>query len=453
MYLDQLSPPDPVPIGHYLDLALFAEGQAFALPRVRAMLTGDADRYSDLCGRTVGLVMPLLDWRGRDLPFCITACHGDEVVAAAWAGTITSRVTGAVGCNVSFGVRPAFAGRGLATILSAIAYQQCTTMEPMVEFVNVQTEAGNDGAQAVADRLGLARAPAFDRKTSGAASRLYVTYRAPEHAVATRCAEILSAATIDVHQAFHRARATQSLKRVQPRFPLHRSIAALLPLPKGSTMSHPQAPATDAVVPAASTTSKARTDNEVLRNALTGPHGLLPGIALVEEQLAVAHRARSADVPFPLTPVEAQLHHKAASSAYTHSLEMVSGDFLRDLYNKLAPIPASTEADGQVEAALVAQNAALVDALFGKYGVTSGATVIEKCLAKASRADHGDAPFPLDHAQAAIWHRAQQTAYLYVLEMLCTDSLKRLESQFPLPSGPVDPDAVVDDEPAPAPAM
>lgn len=453
MYLDQLLPPDPVRIGQYRDLTLFAEGQGFALPRVRAMLSGDADRYSDLCGRTVGLVMPLLDWRGRDLPFCITACDGDEVVAAAWAGTVTSRETSAVGCNVSFGVRPDFAGQGLATILSAIAYHQCAARELMLEFVNVQTEAGNDGAQAVADRLLLARAPSFDRKTAGATPRLYVTYRSPEHVVAARCADILAAAGIDVHQAFHRARTGRRLKAVQPRFPLHPSIAALLPPPQGSTMSHSQAPAAHVTATASSTTSKARTDNDVLRNALAGPHGLLPGISLVEKQLAVARRALAADAPFPLTPAEAQLHHKAASSAYTHSLEMVSSDFLRELHSKLAPIPPSAEADDQVETALAAQNAALTDALFGKYGVTSGALVIEKCLATASRAEHVDAPFPLDHAQAALWHRAQQAAYLYVLEMLCTDSLKRLEPQFPLPADRADPAAAADDEPAPAPAM
>lgn len=453
MYLDQFLPPDPVQIGQYRDLTLFAEGQGFALPRVRAMLTSDADRYSDLCGRTVGMVMPLLDWRARDLPFCITACLDDEVVAAAWAGTITSRETNAVGCNVSFGVRPDFARRGLATILSAIAYQQCAMKEPMLEFVNVQTEAGNDGAQAVADRLLLARAPSFDRKTSGAAPRLYVTYRAPEHVVAARCVDILVAAGIDVREAFQRARAARSPKAVQPRFPLHPSIAALLPPPKGSTMSHSHPPAVAAPAAASSTTSKARTDNDVLRNALAGPHGLLPGIALVEEQLAVARRALPGDAPFPLTPAEAQLHHQAASSAYTHSLEMVSSDFLRGMHSKLAPLPASSDADGQVDAALMAQNAALVDALFGKYGVTSGALVIEKCLATASRAEHLDAPFPLDDAQAALWHRAQQTAYQYVLEMLCTDSLKRLEPQFPLPADGAEPAAAADNEPASAPAM
>jgi len=453
MYLDQFLPPDPVQIGQYRDLTLFAEGQGFALPRVRTMLVGDANRYSDLCGRTVGLVMPLLDWSGRDLPFCITACNGDEVVAAAWAGTITSRETGAIGCNVSYGVRPDFAGRGLATILSAIAYQQCAAKEPMLEFVNVQTEAGNDSAQAVADRLLLARAPSFDRKTSGAAPRLYVTYRSPEHLVAARCVEILAAAGIDVSQAFQPARAARSLKGVQPRFPLHPSIAALLPPPKGSTMSHSPTPAAAAPAAASSATSKARVDNDVLRNALAGPHGLLPGIALVEEQLAVARRALAADAPFPLTPAEAQLHHSGASSAYTHSLEMVSSDFLRELHTKLAPIPPSAEANDQVEAALMAQNAALTDALFGKYGVTSGALVIEKCLETASRAEHVDAPFPLDHAQAALWHRAQQTAYLYVLEMLCTDSLKCLEPRFPMPADRADPAAAADDEPAPAPAM
>ena len=203
-----------------------------------------------------------------------------------------------------------------------------------------------------------------------------------------------------------------------------------------------------AAAPAAapcSATSKARADNETLRNALAGQHGLLPGIALVEEQLKIAQRATPSDAPFPLTPAEARLHHEASASAYFHSLEMVSSDFLRELHAKLAP-DAAVRADAELEA----ENAVLVDALFGKYGVTGGAVVIEKCLAKATAAEHADAPFPLDEEQAALWHRAQQTAYVYVLEMLCTDSLKRLQAQFPAPAETAAPS---DDEPTSAPTM
>lgn len=445
MFLDQFLPPDPVQIGRHKNLTLFAEGQGFALPRVRAMLAEDTQRYSDLCGSTVGMVMPLLDWRIRDMPFCVAACHEEEVVAAAWAGTVTSRETGAIGCNISYGVRPNFSGQGLATILSAIAYQHCAASEPMLEFVNVQTEAGNDGAQVVAERLQLARAPTFDRKTSGRAPRMYVTYRAPEHLVAARCAAILAAAGIEVlplpaRPVMRRAQA------VQPRIELPPSIAALLPPRRGSAMPRSQS---QAAAPS-SAASKALADNEALRKALAGQHGLLPGIALVEEQLKVARRAAPADVPFPLTGAEARLHHEASASAYSHSLEMVSSDFLRELHAKLGPAPDAPGAGTRTVADLDAENALLADALFGKYGVTRGADVIEKCLATATRADHLDSPFPLTAAQGALWHRAQQSAYVYVLEMLCTDRLKALAAQFPLPAEPA---AEVDDEPAPAPGM
>jgi hypothetical protein len=199
-----------------------------------------------------------------------------------------------------------------------------------------------------------------------------------------------------------------------------------------------------------SATSKALSDNETLRKALAGQHGLLPGIALVEDQLKVARRAAPEEAPFPLTPAEARLHHEASASAYSHSLEMVSSNFLRELHAKLGQAPGAPGAENRTAADLEAENALLADALFGKYGVTSGADVIEKCLATATRADHLDSPFPLTAAQGALWHRAQQSAYVYVLEMLCTDRLKSLAGQFPLPA---DPAPAADEEPAPAPGM
>lgn len=449
MFLDQLLPPDPVQIGHHRNLTLFAEGQGFALPRVRAMLAEDTKRYSDLCGSTVGMVMPLLDWRIRDMPFCVTACHEKEVVAAAWAGTVTSRETSAIGCNISYGVRPDFSGQGLATILSAIAYQQCAASEPMLEFVNVQTEAGNDGAQVVAERLQLARAPTFDRKTSGRAPRLYVTYRAAKNLVAARCEAILAAAGINVSPLPVRP-VTRRAQPVQPRIELPPSIATLLPPRRGSTMPHSHTLAAARAAAPCSATSKARADNETLHNALAGHHGLLPGIALVEEQLKVAQRAAPTDAPFPLTPAEARLHHEASASAYTHSLEMVGGDFLRALHANLGPAAGTPHGDARASVDLEEENAVIAGALFGKYGVTGGVKVIEKCLAKATRAEHADAPFPLDYEQASIWHRAQQSAYVYVLEMLHTDSLKQLEAQFPAPA---DPATAIDEEPTSAPGL
>lgn len=67
---------------------------------------------------------------------------------------------------------------------------------------------------------------------------------------------------------------------------------------------------------------------------------------------------------------------------------------------------------------LAAENELLRAALFGKHGVRSGLDIIEKCLVKATQADHSDAPFPYDPEQAAIYHRAQQDAYRHTLEMV-----------------------------------
>lgn len=446
MYLDQFQPLPPLLIGHHLGLSLYAEGRGFALPRVREMLSEDPDRYSDLCGSTVALVMPLLDWRGQKLPFCVTACIGDQVVAAAWAGTIASRETGAQGCNVSFGVRTEFGGKGLATILSAVAYQQCLADAQYLEFVNVQTEAGNLGARAIATRLELRRAPMFDRETRVRAPRLYVTYRAPADVVTARCIEIVTDAGVDVQLPLPRS-VSDWPTEVQPRASLPPSIAGLLPPFKGSSMINspfpiPKAPAAPAGVAA----TTARAGNDALRNALAGPHGLLSGIALVENQLATSTRAAPADAPFPLVGEEARIYHEGAISAYVHSLEMVSSDCVRELFNSLGPVPGD-------EAALVAQNQLMAEMLFGKCGVTSGADVIEKCLAVATRAEHADAPFPMNAQQGAVWHQAQRTAYQYVLEMLCTDRLKQLAPQFA--ALVFEPDALdlADDDAPAAPAM
>jgi len=447
MFLDDFLSPSPILIGHHQGLDLYAEGQGFALPRVRDMLANDQDRYSDLCGRTVGLIMPLLDWRGQKLPFCVTACIDDQVVAAAWAGTITSRETGAQGCNISFGVHPAFGGKGLATLLSAIAYQQCLDDAPHFEFVNVQTESGNAGARAIAVRLELCRTPAFDRETRGRAPRLYVTYRAPAGVVTARCIEIITAAGADVHLPSSKHVPQRRAVEVQPRSSLPPSIAALLPPFKGPDMTTSPFPLPKAATPpmrAAGTSG--RTDNDALRAALDGPYGLVHGIVLIEDQLATATRAAAEDAPFPLRGNDARIYHEAAKGAYVHSLEMVSSDCVRELFNNLDQVPGD-------DVALDTQNQQIAELLFGQCGVTSGADVIEKCLKVATRAEHADAPFPMNAEQGAIWHRAQRTAYLYVLEMLCTDRLKQMAPQFSALVFQSDSPDLADDEAPAAPSM
>lgn len=57
--------------------------------------------------------------------------------------------------------------------------------------------------------------------------------------------------------------------------------------------------------------------------------------------------------------------------------------------------------------------------------------ILEACLSKAVRADHQDAPFPMDATQAKIWHDAQANAYRHALEMLPSDALARLREAAP----------------------
>lgn len=62
-----------------------------------------------------------------------------------------------------------------------------------------------------------------------------------------------------------------------------------------------------------------------------------------------------------------------------------------------------------------------------------GHEIIEARLAKSAAAEHGDAPFPLDAEQAALWHSAQADAYRDALEMMgvpeaLTEALARLST-------------------------
>lgn len=55
--------------------------------------------------------------------------------------------------------------------------------------------------------------------------------------------------------------------------------------------------------------------------------------------------------------------------------------------------------------------------------VLDGFSVIEKCLSVSVKGDHADAPFPLNHKEAAIHHSACASAYQHALEMCNSKSL------------------------------
>lgn len=50
--------------------------------------------------------------------------------------------------------------------------------------------------------------------------------------------------------------------------------------------------------------------------------------------------------------------------------------------------------------------------------VVRGLDIIEASFKVSQRSRHIDAPFPLDGDEARLWHKAQSSAYLYVLEMI-----------------------------------
>lgn len=186
--------PDPQLIAEYGELDLFNEGRGFLLPRVKAMFRDDPLRYTDLCGEGSRRVLPLLDWGHCGMPYCVTAAQGNVVVGVAWAGRIRRWEDSAFGCNVSFAVRPGFQGRGLATLLAAIAYGQCCNAHPSMEFANLQTRANNLAARGIAEKLGMPRVQAFDCTTSEPWPQTYITYREPAEAFFHRCQHVIASA-------------------------------------------------------------------------------------------------------------------------------------------------------------------------------------------------------------------------------------------------------------------
>jgi phosphoglycolate phosphatase-like HAD superfamily hydrolase len=63
--------------------------------------------------------------------------------------------------------------------------------------------------------------------------------------------------------------------------------------------------------------------------------------------------------------------------------------------------------------------------------VGEGLDIIESALAISLKAEHADAPFPLDEEQARLWHKAHASAYTHALEMLSANSVKEYLEQKP----------------------
>lgn len=202
MDLSFLKYPVPEHIADFGDLAIYNEGRGLVLPRVRALLAGDRkDRFSDVCGSTVSHVIQQLDWRSAGSPYCVTAASGETLIGAAWATLVKRHDGGAAGSNLSFVLADGWEGRGIATTLTAIAYSLCALDNDSITFANVQSVTNNTGAHHVALRLGLIRAPEFDRTaTAPYEHRTYSTFRAPADVVAARCERILLELQPD-HQA------------------------------------------------------------------------------------------------------------------------------------------------------------------------------------------------------------------------------------------------------------
>lgn len=157
-------------------------------------------------------------------------------------------------------------------------------------------------------------------------------------------------------------------------------------------------------------------DLESMREALDDPYALMSAFAWSEtpeghefwrkqRENGITEEGRAA-----LTLMIAIADHRAATT---------EGDDYKAWYDE-AILAANEAGYGPCSAAdairgLAAEVAALREQM--RYW-KRGTDLINECLKTAARAEHGDAPFPLDHAMAKFWHNAQMEAFRHSLEMM-----------------------------------
>jgi len=152
----------PVLCARYDRFDIYFEGYGWDLPRTSKMMENlEESRYADICGTDIA-GMADVGWQFTAEPVCFTAENNrGNVVAIAWAAPMRTEDK-RTGCNLTYAVDAQYEGRGLATLLTAIAFLAADQLHPQMRFANIECRTDNKGSIAVAKSLGLARHPEED---------------------------------------------------------------------------------------------------------------------------------------------------------------------------------------------------------------------------------------------------------------------------------------------------
>lgn len=152
----------PVLCTCYNGFDIYFEGYGWELPRTDQMMDGlEESRYADICGEDIGAVADE-GWQFMAEPVCFTAANkSGKVVAIAWAAPMRTEEK-SIGCNLTYAVDVEYEGRGLAKLLTALAFLAADPMYPKMQFANVESRIDNQGSIALVTSFGFNRYPDGD---------------------------------------------------------------------------------------------------------------------------------------------------------------------------------------------------------------------------------------------------------------------------------------------------
>ncbi|SNT35654.1 hypothetical protein SAMN06265795_12832 [Noviherbaspirillum humi] len=159
--IDEASQAAPVPCARWDGFEICFEGYGWALPRPGAMMAGEENgRFADICGDDIQGIADT-GWQFLAEPVCFTAVADGKVTACAWAAPMQTE-DGGVGCNLSYAVDADHEGRGLAKLLTCLAFLACDQLHPEMDFANIESRADNLPSAALARSLGFLHCPEED---------------------------------------------------------------------------------------------------------------------------------------------------------------------------------------------------------------------------------------------------------------------------------------------------
>ncbi len=152
----------PVLCASYNGFDIYFEGYGWELPRTDQMMDGlEESRYADICGEDIDAISDE-GWQFIDEPVCFTAANkSGRVVAIAWAAPMRTEDK-SIGCNLTYAVDAQYEGRGLAKLLTALAFLAADPLHPKMQFTNVESRTDNLGSIALVESFGFARYPDGD---------------------------------------------------------------------------------------------------------------------------------------------------------------------------------------------------------------------------------------------------------------------------------------------------